>query len=105
MINERVTITHTSYDDMVQQIRNFIDTRLNIPGSLTIQEYITMREITRAYYDYVTPGEQILVTIDLRNERHVGHGITTKSTNQELMASVENLQRKLERLESSLLTG
>ncbi len=89
---------------MVQQIRNFIDSRLQVPGSLTFQEYLSEREITRAYYNHVVPDEQILVTIDLTDERHVGHGITT-STNQDLMASLEHLQRRLKRLERSLLTG
>jgi hypothetical protein len=101
---ETTLISHTSYDNMVQQVREYVDGVIHIPGSLTFQDYLFMREITRANYDHVVSGEDILVTIDIRNERHVGHGITTKSTNQDLMASLELLQRKLERLERSLLT-
>ena len=100
----RILISHTSYDDMVQQIREYVDGVIPMQGLLTFQEYMSMREITRAYYDYVVPGEEILVTIDNRKEVHVGHDIATKSTNQDLMASLEHIQRKIERLERSLLT-
>ena len=89
---------------MVQQIRDHIDREIHIQGLLTIQASPSGQEITRANYEQVVPNGQICVTIDLRDEAHLGHGITT-STNQDLTASLEHLQSKLERLEKVLLMG
>ncbi len=102
--SRELTITHFSYDDMVLQIRCYIDTKLNIPGDLKIQSYPNGEEITREFYENLPRKGKICVTIDLGEEVGMGHGITTKSTHQDLMVSLEHLQRKLERLERSLLT-
>ncbi len=59
-------ITHEDYADMIQKIHEFIETRINIAGSCTVQASPSGAEITEDTYVYLANRAKVVVTIDNR---------------------------------------
>ncbi len=65
-------ITHEDYEDMIQKIHEFVEGRINIPGSWTVQMYPSGAEITEDTYEYLGNRAKMVVTIDNRGSLSVG---------------------------------
>ena len=97
---EEVTIEHSSYDDMMDQIRYLIDTRIGVQGRLLVQTDPNGQEITRALYELVAPRGKICVTIDNRDTGFVGEKNTDSLVELENVFS--KLQERIRVLEKSM---
>ena len=93
------TVTHSSWQDLVDKIREIVHARLGLDGTLTIRMVPTGQVFEARMYDRIPPRATLSVLINNVQGASMGREAEA-SDHRALLATLESMHSRLARLES-----